>query len=143
MPKVKLEEPNSELDLQKVLDELDEPDEIDDDTPDPIIEKSEDAQHIKVKPQTITKAPKPDKADGGDDSGAGNGDLIDKITSKFSEVLDGIWGMVASDRKLVDKYIALLTDRISEPDTTKSCYIVALTALINTKASTSMNSTRV
>lgn len=68
--------------------------------------------------------------------------LIEQIIKQFGERSGAIWEKVLEDRTQLDKYISVFMDRISDPESAKSCYVEGLTALLSVKATTSINASK-
>jgi len=136
--------PTTEADKKKIaqlLEDLGEPGDEDeivvDEKPDPVLAKAKSPQHISVDMQMPDN---PHVLSGGDGDKTSN--LPDEIMGQFSAIQGEIWDAIKNDRKLIDKYIELWADRASDAEMTKQCYVEAITSLLTTKATTSMNATR-
>jgi len=68
--------------------------------------------------------------------------LTDEIISQFGDKIGQIWNKLQVDREQLDHYIGIFTDRIVDHESTKTCYVEALTTLLTTKASTSINASK-
>jgi len=101
-------------------------------------------------PQTIIIGGESGQSGGVDSSGSSGssggdndmGDLATKILKDYGTRTDEIWKQLVEDRELLNKYIELFSDRINDPEKAKTVNVDALTTLLNTKTSASINATR-
>lgn len=96
--------------------------------------------------QIITATP---DTGGSYEGGGGGGDqdahaqLMESIYNDFNDARRDIIGRINSDRDVVDRYLAVFEERISDPNATKACYVEAITQLVNVRATSSVNIVRV
>ena len=91
-------------------------------------------QVIKIGINTVPDKPTP--------KGDGASNLADKIITNFGTIQSAAWELLEKDRTQIDQYISLFADRIHDPESTKTCYVEGLAALLNVKAGTSINATK-
>jgi hypothetical protein len=131
--------------INDLLDELDE--EESELTPEPEVPSLQligGAPEPTHDPQQITIAPDVDSpAASVASSGGDSGKLIEALLGVVEARTADIWGKVNADRALIDKYLEIFTTRINQPEDTKGYYVEALVSLVNTKAATSMNATKI
>jgi len=91
-----------------------------------------------------TSVVKADDAGLVDDHGQNNemNEFLDKLCKEFSEMRGQIWSKVNEDREKIDHFINLFTQRIEDATNTKSVYVESITSLLQTKANTSMNASK-
>jgi cobalamin biosynthesis protein CobT len=92
--------------------------------------------------QVIKVSAQSNESELADVSKSSSTEFIDTIIKKFESHTDQVWDALMADRKQLDQYIAIFTDKVSNPEEVKSCYVEALTSLLTTKASTSTNASK-
>lgn len=70
-----------------------------------------------------------------------NVELSSLLMKSFGAFHSQIWSKLNDDRNQVNEYINYFRDRLDVE--VKQCYVEALVALLNTKATTSMNATKI
>lgn len=68
--------------------------------------------------------------------------LMQEILKGFSDAQKSISKNITDDRTKIDQFIQMFTDRISDAENTKAVYVEALTALLATRATASIHSTK-
>ena len=105
-------------------------------TPDP----THEPQQIVIDPNSDAPATATSSATA---SGGDAGELIGELLNGYKDRTTDIWNKINADRSLIDEYLTMFTTRIDTPESTKGYYVEALVSLINTKAATSMNATKI
>ena len=156
------EEDNVDEELMDLLNEADDndfpdpPAPEDDDEPEPHLEKSQEEIHLETDEEELGEVPKgPNQViktstvsseDSPDDSGDADSDVVKKLETMiegFGSRQDEIWSLLKEDRAKIDEYLKLFVDKIAGEDKGKGMYVEAIASLMSTKATTSMNATRV
>lgn len=98
-------------------------------------------QVIQAGDQSLSSVPKRDDAPGGAVSASASS-LADQLLDRFGKLQGEIWAKQQEDRASIDKYLGMFEDRIADPEQVKVCYVEAIAALLSTKATGSMNATK-